>query len=153
MIGLCAIDPGGVSGIVLWREMKPGNFLSGQVQIAGPISDHANTLLNMAFDLGCRVLIIESFLPRPGTVYTSQSWTPIRIIQAIETLLWRNDRDDVEVVYQTPAQKEVINDVRLKQWGLYQKGKPHANDAMRHMVLALRTRELKVHRPIEVKQL
>jgi len=45
----------------------------------------------------------------------------------------------VRLVRQSPASgKGVVTDARLRNWGLWQVGQPHANDALRHLIVFLR---------------
>lgn len=41
----------------------------------------------------------------------------------------------VKFVMRTAGKKAVASDVRMKEWGLWQPGMPHATDALRHVVM------------------
>ena len=48
----------------------------------------------------------------------------------------------MEVISQSPSTKAAISNDRLRFFGLYEKGLPHAMDAVRHLIIALRKFEL-----------
>ena len=53
----------------------------------------------------------------------------VKVIAAIETLCAQRE---IPVVLQMASAKQFCSDEKLKAWGFYQSGKPHANDAVRH---------------------
>lgn len=68
--------------------------------------------------------------------------SPVRVTAHSQSLVFTRmmePPDPIPRIYlQTPADKAIITDERLNRWDLYQPGKPHANDAVRHMILFLR---------------
>lgn len=85
------------------------------------------------------VIAIEDFILRERTKDRSLL-SPVRLTSIIRFNLWQLGSLDTVVMQQPSSAKTSVTDKRLKDWGLWMPGKPHANDAMRHLVLALRTR-------------
>jgi len=110
------------------------------------------------------VLVIENFVLRIGKGGTSDrsGLAPVRVTAAIETAVWLvvgeaglsmlgAERDDSlswdglageqwlwTPRMQTPSEaKGFATNERLKRWGLWEVGKPHARDAWRHVARAL----------------
>jgi hypothetical protein len=82
-------------------------------------------------------VIIEKFTIRIND--RSHSFlSPVRLISKIEQHLWENNRTYFS--QQPNDAKTTITDVRLKDWGMYEKegGQGHARDADRHAVLFVR---------------
>lgn len=148
---LVAVDPGGTTGIVALRV--PREEIFGEPAEAGSLyerlvivgysqvpEDQAVTAVAQE----CRViqapyaepftlpLILESFALR--TKVTSRDvLAPARVNAAIEQELAGNEM--VRIYQQSPSEaKGTVTDERLRRWGLYRKGSPHARDALRHAV-------------------
>lgn len=80
------------------------------------------------------VVVVEAFVLREQTS-SSNLLSPILLAARLDQLLG----DDVEWFYQSPADAmSVCSDGRMKAWGWWIKGQPHATDALRHLVLWLR---------------
>jgi hypothetical protein len=81
-------------------------------------------------------VVIEDFLLRERTMERNLL-SPVRFTAAFQVLLcqhqWR-----MKCVLQSPSDKSVINDDRLRKLGLWAVGQQHARDALRHMMLWLR---------------
>lgn len=77
-------------------------------------------------------VVCESFQYRPKL--DKAVLTPVEVIGGIK--LWCV-KHGVKLVFQTPGQRMWWNDDRLKGMRLYKPGKPHANDAMRHLLTYL----------------
>lgn len=81
------------------------------------------------------VCIIEDFTLRERTM-DSSLLSPVRLGAKVAYGMYL---DEVPVYWQSPSDaKSTITDDRLQRWGLWRKGAPHANDAMRHLILWLR---------------
>ena len=77
-------------------------------------------------------VVCESFQYRPKL--DKAVLEPVEVIGAVKVWCSIND---VLLVFQTPAQRMWWTDARLKQMGLHKPNKPHANDAMRHLLIYL----------------
>lgn len=164
-----AIDPGGVSGWAwVCCELRGGAPINGALdavqvarglnekmcfwgEVSGPENQQVQELvriLRLAHQRAAsfahariqRATIIESFSLRERT-QDSSLLAPVRIASKLD--LWVEMEDGLSdgnmVTYQTPADKEVISDDRLKRWGLWIPGKKDARAALKHLLLFLRT--------------
>lgn len=128
---LLSLDPGGTTGyaIVDYTDSDFKVEYSGQIKggLAGFLEQDAEMLELHYFDL----IVCESFTLREGIYGADLS--PVYIIGALEALY-----QEKKIVYQEPKLKPLCDDARLKRMGLYEAGKPHRNDAVRHAVIYLR---------------
>lgn len=102
--------------------------------------------MQMCGEMGARVsggrvpeittVVIEDFILRERTM-TRDLLSPVRITAALYVLLCQHEWK-MQVVLQSPSDKSVINDERLKALGLWAVGQRHARDAYRHLMLYLR---------------
>lgn len=83
------------------------------------------------------VIAIEDFILRQQTK-DRNLLSPVRLTSLIRDRLYVAGSTSEIVMQQPSSAKSVCTDDRLRHWGLWSKGKPHANDAVRHLVLALR---------------
>ena len=83
-------------------------------------------------------MVCESFQLRERTSDPSLL-SPVRIQSKLELLLHMKRIRVDDYTTQQPSQKSVITDERLRRWGLWLPGKPHACDAMRHAAIRLRS--------------
>lgn len=132
-----SLDPGGTTGYAITTfgpNLELNIERSGQIKngLKGFLDFHWDVLESQELDF----IICENFELREG-IYGADL-TPVYIIGALEALY-----PTVPIIYQAPYQKPLVDDDRLKKLGLYEPGKPHRNDAVRHMVIYLRnTRHL-----------
>jgi hypothetical protein len=127
-----SLDPGGTTGYAISSVGDDNPLyvgLSGQVKngLQGFLDFHWDVLEDHQFDF----IICENFELREGIYGADLS--PVYIIGALEALY-----PTTEIIYQAPYQKPLVDDDRLKKLGLHEPGKPHRNDAVRHMVIYLR---------------
>lgn len=97
------------------------------------------TLDNMKAD----AIVMERFIayPRP-----KMDLTPVEVIGVIKE--WCRQRD-ASLIQQTASQvKAFYTDDRLKNEGRFEKGMPHANDAMRHLMYYLTFKEKAPTHPV-----
>lgn len=89
-------------------------------------------------------LVYEDFTLRERTK-DRNLLSPIRVTAHSQSVLfnrWQIHSSSLpEIVLQSSSDKSVIRDDQLERWGLWQRGKPHANDAIRHLCLYLRKLE------------
>lgn len=147
--------------LVQARRDKGGPLLGesrlawGQVEVHTPDdpvaeADHAQQLFDLMVAMGemgarrtsgrvpCVTdLIVEDFVLRERTMSRSLL-SPVRITAALVTLV-HAEHPPVRLHFYSPSSKSVVRDDQLKRWNLYAKGQPHARDALRHLILHLRT--------------
>jgi hypothetical protein len=83
-----------------------------------------------SYQNGIDAIICESFQYRPHL--PKANLTPVEVIGVVKEWCRQNS---VKYFPQTPAMgKGFYTDDRLKERQLYKVGKPHANDAMRHLM-------------------
>ena len=129
MIQILGVDPGGTTGFcvieytpesrpVLKEAWEESGGLGGVLAIRDKIIKH-------------EIVVCESFTLRPGVKMPDLS--PVYIIGALEALMPYQD----SLVYQQPSAKVLCPDEKLKKIEMYQRGHPHANDAIRHAIIYL----------------
>lgn len=153
-------DPGTTTGwvaSVLERTDEPSHEM---VKRCAPVGGHigggtsmkdelANAwdFLSLGWKMDVDVVVLESFILFPDRQHTPDpsAVTPVRIISMVEAyndVIRRGMMDSMDdalpIIYQTPSQKSVITDERLRRWGLWTPGKTHKNDAMRHLLVFAR---------------
>lgn len=133
-----SLDPGGTTGYAIfdvWSNEPAELIRRGQIQngLQGFLDFHWDVLDGIEFD----AIVCESFKLREGL--HGVDLTPTYIIGALEALYPK-----IKIQYQEPKLKPLCDDVRLKRLGLHVPGKPHANDAVRHAIIAFRNSK---HKP------
>lgn len=130
---ILAIDPGGTTGVAeLDYELSSQPVLSYAEQVEGGLAGFLDWYRARAGSWA--QIVCEDFVLRPSVKFPDL--TPTYIIGAIESGEYWNQ---VKPIYQSPSQKPLCSDEVLKRSGLYQRGKPHANDAIRHAIIYLRS--------------
>ncbi|HEY7413922.1 MAG TPA: hypothetical protein VH593_01920 [Ktedonobacteraceae bacterium] len=128
---IACVDPGATCGIALYDD--------GVVQLLqmtrGNDVRNANKVLEVCG--GPEVLVVERFVPQPTKGYTWQSLSPMRIGAMLECLIAERGLL-VDLLWQTPSDKAVITDDRLRRWGWWWPGHDDAMDALRHLIVFLR---------------
>lgn len=115
---IVALDPGGTVG---FAYQTSGSLGYGEVK-----SDRTWQLLDK---LEPDILVAERFVHRRVEYFDP---TPIEVIGVIKE--WARQHN-MPVVWQTAHQgKHFFTDARLKERGRYVVGKPHARDAIRHLL-------------------
>ena len=163
-VSVFAVDPGGDSGwawLLYERRLLQSDGAVGAVRLGMDISDpwclfgqvdcsderhgaerlahfvrrarERSERIAATDQLRC-CLVCEAFILTERTKRAS-TLSPVRLTARLDAILG----DEVEWFEQTAADaKGVCTDDRMKQWGLWQPGQPHATDALRHLVLWLR---------------
>ncbi len=127
-----SLDPGGTTGYTLASVDDEGPMYIGRSgQIKGGLKGFLDFHWDVLEDLEISKIICESFTLREGIYGADLS--PVYIIGALEALY-----PTTEIIYQEPKLKPLCDDERLKKLGLHEPGKPHRNDATRHLVIYLR---------------
>lgn len=132
---ILSLDPGGTTGYAISTvapDMPIDIERSGQIKngLKGFLDFHWDVLEDIEFD----AIICENFELREGIYGADLS--PVYIIGALEALY-----PITPILYQAPYQKPLVDDDRLKKLYLYEPGKPHRNDAVRHAVIYLRNQK------------
>jgi hypothetical protein len=127
-----SLDPGGTTGYAISTFDDNSPLVierSGQIKnsLSGFLDFHWDVLESEDIDL----IVCENFELREGVYGADLS--PVYIIGALEALY-----PVIPIWYQAPYQKPLVDDDRLKKLAIYEPGKPHRNDAVRHMVIYLR---------------
>jgi hypothetical protein len=151
-----AVDPGGTTGICAVRieaqTLTAGEFWAHEFyssieflaydqwpELAAPEAV-MNTVLSITASYDGRFpLIIEDFSLRRMS-RDRDLLSPVRVGERIaERLAGSPLADGIYLVMQTPSEAlGTVTDDRLRRWGLYRRGQPHARDALRHAVHFLR---------------
>jgi hypothetical protein len=127
-----AVDPGGTTGLAWIVE---GIFDSGQ--LTGGRKAFAQYFA-WAVEMNPTLIICEDFIISNATARKTPQPDAWRILGFLD--LWCSIRSTVFECY-TPSQaKGFSTDAKLKHLGWYKKGKPHANDAARHLLYSNRNR-------------
>lgn len=121
-----ALDPGQTTGWSYWDCHERVGY--GQETISD-IEDFLNQYLDTGW-CGIDQLVFENYRVYPGREKVQGNLYTPRLIGRIEA--WA-EHNNVPVAKQMAAPvKRFCSDEKLKDWGLYVKGQPHANDATRH---------------------
>lgn len=152
-VGIFAVDPGTTTGIdygVWRRNCRPEVALiegSGLFEdLTGALAYQAQMITDwwLSFrdaNSGLPVyLVVESYQQGPSAHYLKkEALDPVRLAYLMIGRLSVLSPDGVKWVWQTPsAAMSHATDSRLRDWGHWLKGKPHARDARRH-ALAFRS--------------
>jgi hypothetical protein len=155
-LSLLAFDPGGTTGWArVWvpaAALLPGGSILASIefevgQIVGDDKEQGRKIALMLAGPGFSgPLVIESFRLRQFR-QDDDLLAPVRMIarieQIVEILEYWGPVDKVPAAYpifkQEPSlAKSTCPDNRMRKWGVWTPGRPHANDAMRHAITFLR---------------
>lgn len=129
---IVAADPGNMTGwasIDLQGGWNADGVASGQLA-SDPFCDWISGVGSVA-DL----FIFETFTINAQTVRKSPQPIPIEVIGVMKFIA---RRAGVRIEGQSPASaKKFVGDDQLRKLGLWQPGKDHARDAIRHLVLGI----------------
>lgn len=134
-----AIDPGKATGFAAWNDRHPSEFdfvgEASQFDVCRVAEDWMTTLTGTVHKFR-PLLVIEKFTITPETAKKSRQYEALEITGSLRYMA--HDLG-VPLEIQTPAQaKRFAPNKRLRQMGLYHGTKGgHANDAARHLCLAL----------------
>jgi hypothetical protein len=138
---LLALDPGKTTGMSIWMyDAETPLELAGYGQIEGGVEGFLEYLYPqdrryMPWD----VIVSESFVLDGRT--PNPDITPLKIEGILEA---HAHRTGTLVRFQRNNFKAHVDNDKLKEFGFYVKGKPHAMDSMRH---ALAWAKTSYHRP------
>lgn len=126
--GIIAVDPGRTTGIagIYWEE--GANSITWFVEQAS-IEEGLKDLLDRFFYHDPEWIICESFQYRR---LPKVDLTAVEIIGALK--FYAELYMFPGLHFQPPGTKTMMDNDKLKALEMYSKGKPHANDAMRHLL-------------------
>lgn len=151
-LNVVGIDPGGTTGwALLW--IPTANVLLRDIDVledvefdcgewSGPEDEQAAKFARFVAGI-TGPIIIEDFILRQFR-QDANLLAPVRVTAKMEYALYEmrlraGDPLAYRVKKQQPSMaKSTATDDRLKDWGLWEPGKPHARDALRHAVTFLR---------------
>lgn len=140
---IIVLDPGKTTGLVDWDDtIGDGNPTFDAHEFN--FKDTCGFLMGLAQGvkwLPHTLLVCESFIITPQTAKNTQAPWSLELIgvarMVSELYLQR------PLILQQPASaKRFSSDVRLQRMGWYLRGRGHANDASRHLLLLMATRGL-----------
>jgi hypothetical protein len=164
---LVAIDPGVTTGIASielkswWKDMgEPHEVLKKALDgssvgwfaasdIKGTEFDQVTSMMAIIYgsfrfegpDAIASIVAVESFDLRERTKAKSLL-APVRITARLQDRLQARDfkgefRNDGR--HSPSSAKSIVTDERLREWGLWVPGSPHVRDAMRHLLVLMRS--------------
>jgi hypothetical protein len=137
-----AVDPGKATGVVLmsWNgsDLVPNVLFSKEVQ-PEEFALVIETMLSTRKQEDDFTVVCERFTINAQTVRNSQAPYSLEQIGVLKHLCRTNMYDPEKIVFQSPADaKNMFPNPVLKKLGTWHVGgEGHANDAMRHALLAL----------------
>lgn len=151
LVGIFAVDPGTTTGYDygLWRtncgvKEAVSAYRGICDEITGSYDYQARMLAQMFAEFSAansgdrRVtathLVIEKYVQRPTAHFVSdESLDPVKVAYMTLGYLTALTGRAVPVVWQMPAESMTYaNNVRLREWGAWVRGKEHGRDARRH---------------------
>lgn len=137
---IISFDPGGTTGVVILDSKRPAQFRSIQIEI----DDHHTAIWSLLLAHSPDKIIAEDFNyrvieegTRKGIELISRDY--LGVIKLYQQLYGKPA--GCELIIQKPAyavgKKPFFTDEFLKRMGIYTKGAPHSNDAMRHLLMYL----------------
>lgn len=142
IVNVFAIDPGTTTG---WAFVKGADTLTTPHtdddlpiacgEMSGEEYQQSYDLYRLIDRMWPCAVVIEDFIPMK---INKERWflSPVRVTNQLTMLLWLKDRR--WLLQQPSLAKTTIDDATLKGFDLFNKGKPHANDATRHLLTFLR---------------
>lgn len=121
---LLAIDPGGTTGYAVFEDLNL--VKSGQC-----VGSHSN--MNKLIDITQPDMIVcEDYLVYPWAAKTHK-WSRVPTLRLIGGIEFKCAVAGLSLHLENAQPvKGFVTDKRLKEWGYYIEGKPHARDAIRH---------------------
>lgn len=135
------VDPGTVTGI-FWTNCEEGigweewlEVVRGGVERGEWFQGSSSEVERLVKDLDPAVVVCEDFQLRGDRLRGREALDPVRVAESLRSWLrahlWRGRWE----WQQASDAKAVVTDKRLRRWGLWIPGNPHARDAIRHALL------------------
>lgn len=126
---IIGIDPGDTTGVC--------KFESGALKYSSQLAGEHIEVVRQIADLICEELV-DLVICEDYRVYEwkamQHSNSRVDTLRKIGMIEYLCDSIDIPLVLQSASEgKSFVSDYRLKQWGMFKSGKPHANDAIRHV--------------------
>lgn len=144
-------DPGGTTGWAavdvpsqaIWGDWSILDTMQFEVgQIGGPDATQARAI-GQQLVVHNGPIVIEDFILRKFT-RSRDLLAPVRMTARIEQMVemlreFSPDKPELPIFKQQPSlAMTTCTDDRMRRWGIWTPGRPHANDALRHVVTFLR---------------
>jgi hypothetical protein len=132
---ILAIDPGGTTGIAIVsfsNQTEP--VVSHYEEVPDGLKGFIEWYKKSRDSINWDIIVCETFTLRQNVKFPDLS--PVYIIGALEAFESPN-----KIEWQSPAQKHLCDDKRLKIMNMHKPGKGHANDAIRHAIIYLRNKK------------
>lgn len=133
---IAAFDPGETTGLAIVEGPCTGVVLAQDSDIDTLWFLLTETTRKLENPLDLREIVIEDFRLYPGAI-RNQGFSRPASPEMIGRLAEKIKEIDASIVFQAPSMRMRITDQVLKASGLYTKGIPHANDALRHALYRL----------------
>lgn len=135
-----AVDPGLTTGVAVY---VPGVGYYNAVEVKGGDIGFANFWRVILHDYAVKGIVCESYIITPQTATKTRQYDALYIIGWLKI---ESARNGIPFTLQTPTQgKSFGTDAKLKHMGWYVKTKDgHRNDATRHLLTFLSTRDTTV---------
>lgn len=126
-----AVDPGGTTGVACW--MGDDRFLADEHK---PLAACAR-VDRFLQGYGEQTLVVcEAYVVTQQTIRNTRQNDALEVIGAMRYLAWKYGAT-FGGLQQPSAAKRIVTNDRLRALNMWTVGKGHANDAARHVVLAL----------------
>lgn len=135
MFYILAYDPGKTTGWAQFTD-EPFTFKSGEVSFQ-EIGEQLDRLGGADLPIGKTAVVVENFTVTRATSMNHQAPWSLEVIGLLRYFALRND---LPFILQRPSNvKGLITDEVLRKAGVWDKGHPHARDALRHGLYYLMT--------------
>ena len=132
---IIGIDPGETTGVCVWRypqeqhSVVPLRMDSFDLQtLELPLWKGLDKLL---VDQQPDIVVYENFRLFSHKA-NQKKWSEFPTVQTIGVIKYLCDLHNIKLVKQSPKDKALYSDKRLKELNLYDKRSPHERDAIRH---------------------
>ncbi len=121
---ILSFDPGGTTGYATCD--KDYNIVSGHFA-------HFEDVNSLLLSVKPSIIIVESFALYPWKSKHKQ-WSSFPEVEVIGAIKHEAYLHGLQIIEQTPSTKQLFDDKKLKQLGLYKQISNHARDAVRHIL-------------------
>lgn len=128
---ILAVDPGKCTGWATWTLDGPVTVSQAENDVFLPFADAL--MESLGDDL---VIVCEAYIISADTLRKSRQTWSLEVIGALRYLAHKHGCEFAPLQRASDA-KNVVPDDRLRDLGLYERGKEHGRDAARHLVLYL----------------
>lgn len=129
---LLCFDPGETTGMAYFEDFR----LISCDEISTPnIADSIRQIYNIIEKYGGPIVVYENYrvYKWKAQSHVNEDLHTPKLIGAIESAACLNSR--IPISQMASQAKQFADDKKLKAWGMYEKGKKHGRDAVRHGLL------------------